>query len=193
MPDLSVIRPGYNEANLLETLEVRLRGEATPDGQPVWTPFVRDIDYNAKGQRILIEYGNGVTTTYDYDPLTFRLRRLFTKRGARFPQVCAEELSEAEIRQRNCPKPERPCKALQNLHYTYDPVGNITHIRDEAQQTVYFRNQCVEPNAAYTYDALYRLIKAMGREHLGQTNNRAKPAHTTRLEQRYPNEPVPPR
>ena len=24
---------------------------------------------------------------------------------------------------------------LQNLHYTYDPAGNITHIRDDAQQT----------------------------------------------------------
>ena len=29
--------------------------------------FVTDIDYNAKGQRELIEYGNGVRTTYDYD------------------------------------------------------------------------------------------------------------------------------
>jgi hypothetical protein len=29
---------------------------------------------------------------------------------------------------------------LQNLHYTYDPAGNITHIRDDAQQTIYFRN-----------------------------------------------------
>ena len=36
------------------------------------TPFVTNIDYNAKGQRELIDYGNGVRTTYEYDPLTFR-------------------------------------------------------------------------------------------------------------------------
>jgi RHS repeat-associated protein len=60
-----------------------------------------------------------------------------------------------------------PC-GLQNLHYTYDPVGNITHIRDDAQQTIFFRNKRVEPSAEYTYDAIYRLIEAKGREHLGQ-------------------------
>ena len=57
---------------------------------------------------------------------------------------------------------------MQNLQYTYDPIGNITHIRDEAQQTIYFRNRRVEPSAEYTYDAIYRLIEATGREHLGQ-------------------------
>jgi RHS repeat-associated protein len=57
---------------------------------------------------------------------------------------------------------------LQNLHYTYDPAGNITHIRDDAHQTIYFRNQRVEPSNDYVYDALYRLIQADGREHLGQ-------------------------
>ena len=30
---------------------------------------------------------------------------------------------------------------MQNLRYTYDPAGNITHIRDDAQQTIYFNNQ----------------------------------------------------
>ena len=38
---------------------------------------------------------------------------------------------------------------LQDLHYTYDPMGNITHIQDDAQQTIYFRNQVVEPHNDY--------------------------------------------
>ena len=79
--DNSVIRPGYNEANLLERVEANLRG-AQQNGQPLWTPFVTDIDYDAKGQRTLIDYGNGVRTTYAYDPLTFRLTHLRTRRGA---------------------------------------------------------------------------------------------------------------
>jgi RHS repeat-associated protein len=60
---------------------------------------------------------------------------------------------------------------LQNLSYTYDPVGNITEIRDDAQQTIFFNNAIVLPSNQYVYDALYRLIKAEGREHAGQTNN----------------------
>ena len=83
-----------------------------------------------------------MNTAYSYDPLTFHLTHLQTLRGT---------------------------ESLQDLSYTYDPVGNITSIRDDAQQTIYFRNQRVEPSAEYTYDAIYRLIKATGREHLGQT------------------------
>ena len=44
------------------------------------------------------------------------------------------------------------------------------HPRRRGQQNVvFFRNQRVEPSADYTYDAIYRLIAATGREHLGQT------------------------
>jgi RHS repeat-associated protein len=147
-PDNSVIRPAYNEANLLERLEGNLRGSAD------LTTFVSNIDYNAKGQRTLIEYGNGAHTRYDYDPETFRLTHLLTLRGPAFPG--------------DCPKPHKSDCGVQNLSYTYDSIGNLTHIRDDAQQTVYFCNRRVEPSADYTYDAIYRLIDASGREHLGQ-------------------------
>ncbi len=140
-PDHSVSRPSYNEANLLERMEANLRG-AQQNGQPVWTPFVTNIDYDAKGQRTRIDYGNGARTDYSYDAQTFRLTHLQTTRtGA---SVC------------------------QDLFYTYDPAGNITHIRDDAQQTNYFNGQVVPPHCDYTYDAIYRLIHATGREHIGQ-------------------------
>ena len=157
-PDNSVIRPEFNEANMLERLEVNLRGALDDEGEPVWTTFVHDIDYDAKGLRTLIDYGNGVRTTYTYDPLTFRIVNLLTVRdAATFPEDCP------------APPPEGwPGCQVQNLHYVYDPAGNTTHVRDEAQQTRYFRNKRVEPSAEYTYDALYRLIEATGREHLGQ-------------------------
>ena len=154
-PDNSTIRPVFNEANLLERIEGNLRGAATV------TTFVTNLDYDAKGQRTLIEYGNGASTQYEYDRLTFRLIHLFTQRNsAIYPD--------------DCPKPPPPgwpgCQA-QNLSYVYDPAGNITYIRDDAQQLIYFRNTRVEPSAEYTYDATYRLIEAKGREHLGQVDN----------------------
>ena len=133
-------RPIYNEANLLNAVDVNLRGAATA------TPFVKNIDYDEKGQRQLIRYGNDVVTTYNYDDRTFRLIHLRTVRAI-------------------------DGAPLQDLHYTYDPVGNITMIRDDAQQPNYFNGQVVSPSNQYEYDALYRLISAAGREHIGQTTN----------------------
>ena len=155
-PDGSVYRPSFNESNLLNRVDVNLRGEQV-NRQPKWTPFVINIDYDAKGQRQQIDYatkvGKPISTRYTYDPETFRLVHLKTRRSAR-----------------RYDGTDRPGE-VQNLHYTYDPVGNITHIRDDAQQTIYFKNKRVEPNNDYNYDPLYRLIRARGREHLGQQAN----------------------
>ncbi len=153
-PDNSVYRPTFNEANLLKKVDVNLHGVSAS------TAFVTKIDYNAKGQRTHIDYGNGTSTSFTYDEQTFRLTKLLTQRNvAAFPG--------------DCPSPPAtgwPGCRVQNLSYTYDPAGNITHIQDDAQQTIYFNNKRVEPSAEYTYDPIYRLIKATGREHLGQNN-----------------------
>jgi len=140
-PDGSVVNPVYNEANLLESIGATLAGQAST------TDYLTNINYNAKGQRIAIVYGNGVTKNYNYDPLTFRLTNLTTVRNT-FP-----------VNQ----------QTVQDLSYTYDAIGNITHIEDDAdiQNAVFFRNQRVDPSADYTYDPIYRLITATGREQLG--------------------------
>ncbi|WP_209427789.1 SpvB/TcaC N-terminal domain-containing protein [Pararhodobacter sp. SW119] len=161
---INVIQPVFNEANLLERVDVWLERAAEPAAlldpaavapSPVG---VANIDYDAKGQRQRIDYKNGANTRYSYDPLTFRLTQLLTSRNAAvFPDDDQQP-----------PAAGWPGRNAQNLHYTYDPVGNITHIQDDAQQTIYFKNKRVEPSAEYTYDARYRLIEATGREHLGQ-------------------------
>jgi RHS repeat-associated protein len=138
-PDDSLTHLIYNEANFIGQVQVSLHAEIT-NSQRSWTPFVTNIEYDPKGQRTLIAYGNGIHTRYTYDHYTFRLNHLKTRRDF---------------------------TPLQDLHYTYDPVGNVTHIRDDAQQTVFFRNNRVDPSNDYTYDPIYRLVEATGREHLG--------------------------
>ena len=131
-PDGSITNPVFNEANLLNEVNVNIKGAAK-------TVFVSNIDYDAKRQRQRIDYGNDTFTTYEHDPKTYRLKRLTTRRAG---------------------------DTLQDLQYTYDPIGNITFIRDDAQQTIYFNNAGVEPHNDFEYDALYRLIKGSGREHI---------------------------
>ncbi|HEU5227782.1 MAG TPA: RHS repeat-associated core domain-containing protein, partial [Ktedonobacteraceae bacterium] len=124
----------YHLSGRLNQIQVRPQAGATPE------VYVQSIDYDAKNQRQSITYGNSVTTSYEYEPTTFRLIHILTTRAS-------------------------DGKKLQDLTYTYDPVGNITHIVDAAQEPVFNTNQQVNPASDYTYDALYRLIAATGREH----------------------------
>jgi RHS repeat-associated protein len=171
-----VTQPGYNVANLLEKLDVWLKHAGEP--AELLAPdtadehFVTNIDYNARGQRTLIQYGNDAETRYHYDPATFRLVQLYTRRDVSYNEDCGDDPDYYPAPDMS--PQDTPC-GLQNLHYTYDPVGNIIAIRDDAQHTIYFNGQVVRPDAQYTYDALYRLIEATGREHIGQ----ASQPHTT--------------
>jgi RHS repeat-associated protein len=141
---LDVIRPTYDAGGSLAKVDVWLELAQEPpaplDPGTATRHVVARVDYGARRQRTRIALGNGAVTTYEYDPDTFRLARLRTTRGA---------------------------EAVQDLAYTYDAVGNVAEIRDDAQDRVFHGNACVLPGAEYRYDALYRLVAASGREHQG--------------------------
>lgn len=137
-PDGSVITPSYNETGVLDGESVLHFGDA------VASTYIKDIDYNEKGQREKIIYGNDVSTKFHYDTETFRLKRL-------------------ESKQQNGDR-------LQDWYYTYDAVGNITHIEDKNIPVVFFDNQKITGISSYTYDALYRLVEATGRENTAALN-----------------------
>jgi RHS repeat-associated protein len=143
VPGGTVYQPAYNEANLLDSLQVQLQGQGD------FITFLEEQNYDAKGQRQYAKFGNSTVTEYTYDPKTYRLTNLLTRLN--------ENDSSAQ--------------AIQNLTYTFDPLGNITQIRDDAQQTHYFANSVVSPENKYEYDALYQLKKATGREHAGLGGN----------------------
>lgn len=103
--------------------------------------FVQSMDYNAQGQRLQATYGNGVMTKYTYEASTLNLLGISSTRPGQAP--------------------------LQNIVYSYDPVGNITRVRDHCYEIVFNNQQMVEPLSDYTYDGLYRLIGATGRQHPG--------------------------
>ncbi|MCG8474395.1 MAG: insecticidal toxin complex protein, partial [Cytophagales bacterium] len=139
-PDGSETRPAFGEAGLLK--QVRVAGPGADEKL-----FVRDISYNARGQRERIVYADKnenslASADYSYDAETFRLLRLKTEKAGG--------------------------GLLQELHYTYDPAGNISETEDKAAPAVFFNNFKAEPRGIYTYDALYRLTQAEGREHAGQ-------------------------
>jgi len=150
-PDLSVTVPSYNAGRLLEQVHVGVHNG------PLKT-VVHNIDYNARRQRLLYEYADPTATgtdvvtcqtAYTYDPLTFRPTHLVTTRvnGGSGNVI------------------------LQDLFYTYDPIGNIVELDDASL----FHTTVPSSNGFYVYDPLYRLIQATGREHPGQSGGQPGP------------------
>jgi RHS repeat-associated protein len=147
-----LLRPLYNRAGALERVEL--------DNQP----YVERIAYNAKGQRVLIAYGNEILTRYTYDPHTFRLARLRTERYTQ-PDTLTNHPTGAP---------------LQEFAYQYDLVGNILRIEDRTPESGILNNPeaagVTDPQLAqllaagdalirqFEYDPLYRLRFASGRE-----------------------------
>ncbi|MCH9686725.1 MAG: RHS repeat protein [Deltaproteobacteria bacterium] len=142
--DGTVTRLGYNDGGRLDTVDADVRG-ALPS-----TGFVTGIDYDVRGRRASVSYGNGSTTTYTYDPVTYRLTRLHTARAS-------------------------DGAAVQDLRYVYDPVGNIVEVDDLAQQTVFFANAQISARQRFEYDATYQLAVAEGREHTS-SGSRSRPS-----------------
>ncbi|WP_448632147.1 MULTISPECIES: RHS repeat-associated core domain-containing protein [Pseudomonas fluorescens group] len=111
-----------------------------PRDATVETTVASQLTYNASGQLESQAAGNGVTSRAVFDPATGRLTALSASLSTR---------------------------TLQDLHYTYDPVGNVLRIEDKAQPVQYGSNQRVEATRTFTYDSLYQLIRATGRETAG--------------------------
>ncbi|MCG1017850.1 MULTISPECIES: RHS repeat-associated core domain-containing protein [Burkholderiaceae] len=100
--------------------------------------LLASIQYSAQGQLEREAAGNGVTTTYTYDPKTLRLMQSQAKDG------------NGTVR--------------QQLAYEYDPVGNIVSVEDQAIAPAFFNNEQIQAKATYAYDSLYQLVRATGRE-----------------------------
>ena len=139
--------PHYNRPGALESVALE---RTSLGGGVVSDIFIERIAYNAKGQRVLIAYGNGIMTRHAYDPKTFRLMHLRTEGFSKPADLTYHHIGQP----------------FQEFGYEYDLVGNILGIHERTPESG------INGSAAgidmldrtFTYDALYRLRSATGRE-----------------------------
>lgn len=147
LPDDSTRRFLFNRGGGLQQLLF-----STADGILSDEPVLRSASYNAKGLREHILLGNHTRISYTYDPLTFRMNRMRSVQTSGSPRV------------------------YQDIRYTYDPMGNLVYLNDEAQQPSaadpkVIGGLAVSAHCEYEYDALYQLVKATGRVHQALLKN----------------------
>ncbi|TKA78779.1 hypothetical protein B0A55_04117 [Friedmanniomyces simplex] len=139
-PDGSTVRRSYNRGGYLQSIVGTLKGDA------IELPFLVSAEYDEYGRPVIEVSGNGVVKERTFEKLTGRLATTIVRRKTGTTQTL-----------------------LQSLTYTYDPEGNTVCIVNDAEHTVFFGNLVERPQSEYTYDAIYRLIEAKGRENVGQT------------------------
>src|SRR5690554_1285975 len=136
------IKPHYNRAGALERVEL--------DEEE----YVKEIAYNAKGQRLLISFGNGVMNRYTYDPQNFRLLRMKAEKYT-FSETATERTYSYNSGTNR-----------QDLGYEYDLNGNILKKKNRTPDCG-ISGTTLGVDALdndYSYDAISRLLNATGRE-----------------------------
>lgn len=138
----------YNDLSLLSSVDT-LAPPPTPtiDGHlpsstPLWVSVITSIEYDALDRKVSITYGNRAMKQYTYNPLD---RRATCVRNW---TVCKNDIR-------------------QDLRYTYDPRGNITHIEDKVQPDI-IQGVRVSASKDFVYDPVNRLIESSGRKDLGR-------------------------
>jgi insecticidal toxin complex protein TccC len=147
-------RRSYDVQGLLAKSWLKAEGELEQ-------PIIHSLAYSASGEKLREEHGNGVVTTYTYEPETQRLILIKTQR----PSASGIE-----------------GRILQDLGYEYDPVGNVLSTVDAAGDTRHWHNQKVEPVNTYVYDSLYQLIFATGREMANAHRQTSRLPHVNRFD-----------
>lgn len=144
LPDGTTRRMDYLQSGGLAQIRV-----STADGELNAFPFLKESEFNARGQRVRTVMGNEteIEVVYKYDPVTFRMNQLTSR------QISGDR-----------------ARLYQDISYTYDPVGNIVHHVDHAQQPAgasprLITGLNVSSHCDFTYDAFYQLTEATGRVH----------------------------
>ena len=172
--------------------------------------YVSAAVYDARGQPTMTVYGNGLMTRHAYDPVTFRLARTRTEHYG----VAGPDYNPVGA-------------AVEDRVYGYDLAGNVLQIQDWTPGSGVAANpgaaSVTNPALAarlaagdaliraYSYDPLYRLASATGREcatvpgprpvtddprcgynsgGFGSLNQDNAPAMTTLYTERYSYDPI---
>lgn len=138
MPDGTQLWSSFDDTGQLLAVD-----RVQPDGSRI--NEIKEILYDAHGARTLIRYGNGVQTRYDYEDTTLNL-----------------VLIRSTVAVSDAGNGQPGVKVLQDLHYTYDPTGNVTRSEDKALGNFFEFVSPASPLQDYTYDPLYQLVSATG-------------------------------
>ncbi|MBF9264058.1 SpvB/TcaC N-terminal domain-containing protein [Paracidovorax cattleyae] len=147
---IAQVFPNGSATRLRYDLTGRMRQSQLRGSDGAWLEVTTDIVWNPSSQIERIAFGGGIDQERGYEATT---RRLLTWTSSAPP-----------------PQGSGNRRGLQNIGYVYDPVGNLTLVRDRCASLLFCYPQ-PEAVKRYRYDAIYELCGSTGIEHPGITAN----------------------
>jgi RHS repeat-associated protein len=144
-PGAEILRYGYDGGG--EVTSARgLDTISKPNKPPLETVYLQHLGYDEFGQRTRLLLGNGVPTSYQYEPDTRRLS-----------QVNTDYRDPVQIAHHVGPLP------MQRLRYAYDVVGNVRTLANAVPSEQNDGSIVVGPTSfTFDYDRLYQLTHVDG-------------------------------
>ena len=144
-PGQEVVRYGYDRGG--EVTSARgVNSVSKANKPPLETVYLQHIGYDEFGDRTRLLLGNGIPTTYAYEPDTRRLS-----------QVNTDYRDPVQVAQNIGPLP------MQRLQYAYDLVGNVRTLANAVPSESNDGSVVVGPTSfTFDYDRLYQLTHADG-------------------------------
>jgi RHS repeat-associated protein len=138
LPDSSLIARSYWVSGRLAQIDVTLPGGAAQ-------PFITAISYAADDSRTRVAFGNQTVQSSTFEATTGRVTTLLGER----PATATRD------------------PTMQQAAYAYDPVGNLSVVRDRTAQLLFCGRTEPEALCDYGYNAIYQLVSATGLQHPG--------------------------
>lgn len=141
--DGNLLKHRYQDGSYTEdryNIEGMLAGTVQYDEVGGRKASIDQMEYDTFGNLCRKTYGNHIQIINEYDPISSKLKRS----GAKRPDG----------------------SWMKNQCFSYDGTGRVTRIRDMScgNPAIYRKGQKAPPYLDYTYDNLYRLKQAVGRE-----------------------------
>ncbi len=149
-PDGETVTYGYDNGGQVRSVTGQYLTSTIPFN------YVTNIKYDQYGQRTYIEYGNGTSTEYKYDPARRWLDTIKTK-------------SDTD-------------KPLQNITYSFDSVGNVLGYKNDCLDSI---TGNYKTEQSYAYDNLHQLISATGYTEHNPTISPIAPEYISRYTQTF--------
>ncbi|KAI1862876.1 hypothetical protein JX265_008922 [Neoarthrinium moseri] len=122
------------------------------DDDDTWRPVLSGATFSADGLPLVIDHGNRIRVTYDYDSMSRR-------------PLCRKSVLSTKT----------GTNVKEDMHFVHDCAGKLVYQKDLAAEPLFYAGCRVAAEWTWKYDGVGQLIESTGRAQLADGQNQLEP------------------